>query len=47
MVLSRFETNESKHSIFKLFSPKSGRIFGAAGEFCCHSLHRSQNSKDL
>src|SRR5271165_4001220 len=32
---------------FKLFSPKSSRIFGAAGEFCCHSLHRSQISKDL
>ena len=26
---------------------ESSRIFGAAGEFCCHNLHRSQISKDL
>ena len=25
----------------------SGWNFGAAGEFCCHSLHRPQISKDL
>jgi hypothetical protein len=26
---------------------KAVEFFGAAGEFCCHSLHRSQISKDL
>jgi len=28
-------------------SPKSSGISGAAGEFRCHSLHRSQIYQDL
>jgi hypothetical protein len=34
--------------LIKLFVQKTAaEFYGAAGEFCCHSLHRSQISKDL
>jgi hypothetical protein len=39
--------NESKQTVLKLFSPKAAEFSGAAGEFRCLSLHRSQISKDL
>jgi hypothetical protein len=38
----RIETNR-----FKPSSPKAAEFSGVAGEFRCHSLHRSQISKDL
>jgi hypothetical protein len=39
--------NESKQTVFKIFSPKAAELSGVAGEFRCNSLHRSQISKDL
>jgi len=38
---------ELKQTAFKLSSPKAAEFSGVAGEFRCHSLHRSQISKDL
>jgi hypothetical protein len=30
-----------------VLSKKAAELSGVAGEFCCHSLHRSKISKDL
>jgi hypothetical protein len=42
-----FENNESKQDVQNSSLLKAVEFFGAAGEFCCHSLHRSQISNDL
>jgi hypothetical protein len=37
-----------RNKLFKtLLSKKAAEFSGLAGQFCCHSLHRSQISKDL
>ena len=39
--------NESKEGVENSSLLEAEEFFGAAGEFCCHSLHRPQISKDL
>jgi hypothetical protein len=41
------KTNESKQSVLNSSLQKAVEFFGAAGDLCCHSLHRSQISQDL
>jgi len=39
--------NELKLTVRNFLSKKAAEFSGAAGEFRCHSLHRSQISQDL
>jgi hypothetical protein len=42
-----FKTNEHKQTVLNSSLQKAAEFSGVAGEFRCHSLHRSQIFKDL
>src|SRR5258708_29940246 len=47
LLIRRTSDFRLKQTVSIVLSKKAAELSGVAGEFCCHSLHRSKISKDL